>query len=232
MGSRKSGYKSKRLGNKIDILRSTKFPDVLVVTPLLEFDFVSKDTRKTIKRNKLKYLWISSQGNHNIPTNAQEGLLWAKENVRPMPKYYIMIDNDIVLGRSMLDRLFKSLEKSEDDIGYAYAGFEYKGTTNMKFPADPFEPERLMKANYISSNSMFKIDVVDEVGLVTNDKYKRLLDWAFLLKCLAKGYHGLNVPNARFVAVSEPGDVSSGSHNDYWTKHAKVYKDFVQPMII
>ena len=216
--------------NKIEVLKPTKFPDVLVVTPLKTGDWVSKNTKKTIKRNTIKYFWISSEGGYNIPTNALEGINWAKDNLHKMPKYYIMIDNDIVLGRSMLDRLFKALKNSEDDIGYAYAGFEYKGTTNIKFPADPFDPKRLMQSNYISSNSMFKMNVIDEVGLVTDNKYKRLLDWAFMLKCLAKGYHGLNVPNARFVAVSEPGDVSSGSHNDYWIKHGMVYKDFIEPM--
>lgn len=217
-------------GNRIEIKKSTKFPDVLVVTPLKKGDWVSKETKKTIKRNKLKYFWISSEGSNNIPTNAQHGINWAHKNIKNMPKYYIMIDRDIVLGRSMLDRLFKALESSDDNTGVAYAGFEFKGVVNQKFPADPWDLSRLKQANYISSNSMFRMSVIDKVGLVTENKYKRLLDWAFLLKCASYGYHGINVPNARFLAISEPGDISAGGQQDYWVKHQRVFEDFVRPM--
>ena len=218
-------------GNKIEIIRSTKFPEVLVVTPLKLYDYISKITKKTIQRNHVKYFWITSSGENNIPTNYQLGLEWAKKNIPDPPKYCIMIDNDIELGRHMIDRLYKSLKDSDDSVGYAYAGFEFKGAVNKKFPAVPFNIKRLTHANYISSNSMFKMSVIDKVGLVTDDKYKRLLDWAFLLKCLSKGYYGLNVPNAQFVAISEPDDISAGSQGDYWVKHERVYKDFVEPFV-
>jgi len=222
---------NRKTRNKIEVIRATKFPDLLVVTPLKSGDWVSKDTKKTIKRNTLKYFWISSEGDHNIPTNALEGIKWAKKNIPDLPKYYIMIDRDIVLGRNMLDRLYKALKDSEDNIGFAYAGFEFKGAVNRKFPADPWDLSRLTQGNYISSNSMFKMSVIDKVGLVTDNKYKRLLDWAFLLKCASYGYHGLNVPTARFIAISEPGDVSAGGQQDYWIKHQRVYDDFIKPFV-
>jgi hypothetical protein len=217
--------------SKIEVIKATKFPDVLVVTPLLPGDKISKETKKTIKRNTLKYFWITSEGKNNIPINALQGIKWAKKHVRFFPKYYIMIDRDIILGRSMLDRLFKSLEKSPDNIGYAYAGFEFKGAVNQKFPAIPFDPSKLLQSNYISSNSMFKMKVINEVGLVVDNKYRRLLDWAFLLKCLNSGYHGINVENARFIAKSEPGSISAGSKEDYEIKYRRVFEDFVKPII-
>jgi hypothetical protein len=222
---------NRKTRNKIKVINATKFPDVLVITPLLPGDSVSKDTKKTIRRNTIKYFWISSEGKNNIPTNVSEGLIWARANIKNFPKYYILIDNDIILGRGMLDRLHKSLDNSIKEIGYTYASFEFKGEVNQQFPADPFDPQRIVRGNYISSNSMFKISVVNEVGLVTDDKYKRLLDWAFILKCLGKGYHGLNVPNARFVAISEPGDISAGSQQDYKIKHQRVFDDFIKPLL-
>lgn len=222
---------NRKTWNKIKVLTSTKFPDVLVITPLLPGDYISKDTKKTIRRNNIKYFWISSEGKNNIPTNISEGLIWARANIKNFPKYYILIDNDIVLGRNMLDRLYKALDSSIKEVGYAYASFEFKGIVNQQFPADPFNPQRLVRANYISSNSMFKMSVVNEVGLVTDNKYKRLLDYAFLLKCLGKGYHGLNVPNARFVAISEPGDISAGSQQDYKIKYQRVFEDFIKPLM-
>ena len=114
-------------GNKIEIMRATKFPDVLVVTPLLNYDYLRKRTRETMQKNTLKYFWITSEGPHNIPTNALKGINWAKKNLQEMPKYYIMIDGDIILGKGMLDKLFRALEKSEDKIGFAYASFQFKG---------------------------------------------------------------------------------------------------------
>jgi len=218
-------------GNEIEIRRATKFPEVLVVTPLLPIDEVSSVTRKTIQRNHVKYFWIESMGDNNIPTNYQIGIDWARKNIPDMPEHCIMIDNDIELGRHMLDRLHEKLKSSDNWCGYAYASFEFKGSQHHSFPAVPFSPERLMQGNYISSNSMFKTDVIEEVGLVTDDKYKRLLDWAFLIKCLSMGYYGIPVPEAKFVAHMEEGDISAGSSEDYKIKAQRVFDDFIKPLM-
>lgn len=211
----------------IRVIKPTKFPEVLVVTPLLPEHDISRETKKTIQRNTIKYFWIASEGNNNIPTNLELGLTWAESELRHKPKYYIMIDNDIILGRYMLDRLHEALERNKNEnIGYAYASFSFKGAVNHDFPAIPFDEKRLMAANYISSNSMFKWNLWKEVGLVKDDKYKRLLDWAFLLKCLQKGYIGLPVPKANFTAISSADSISAGSQQDYMIKAQRVIKDF------
>lgn len=215
----------------INIIKSTKNPDVLVITPLLNGHKISRDTQISIKRNYVKYFWIAVEGNNNIPTNLLQGLNWAdSDNLIRKPKYYIMIDNDITLGRNMLDKLFKKLEASKNElVSYSYASFRFEGSTNFEFPAVPFDAERLKKVNYISSNSMFKWNIWKEIGLVTDEKYKRLLDWAFLLKCLSKGYIGIPVPEANFIAKSNPDSISSGSSQDYFLKHKRVIDDFVKP---
>lgn len=214
--------------NKFSILRQDKDSKILVVTPLYIHHKVSKDTKKTIKRNKTPFTWITSEGKHNIPTNLEKGLLWFEENHK-MPEYYIMIDNDIVLGRNMLDRLYHTLKNERylnRNIAFSYASFSFRGTINHDFPADPFDIQRLTKHNYISSNSMFVTEITKEVGLVTNDKYKRLLDWAFLLKLVKHGYSGAPCDNAHFIARSEPKDISAGSKNDYVIKRKRVLDDF------
>jgi hypothetical protein len=77
---------------------------------------------------------------------------------------------------------------------------------------------------------LFRSDVIEKVGLVTDDKYKRLLDYAFLLKCYAQGYIGKNVPNANFTVQSTENDVSSGNSDDYNIKYQRVYEDFIKPL--
>jgi hypothetical protein len=221
--------------NKIRILTEHTNPEILIVTPLLPDHKVSKLTKKTLKRNNVPYTWITSEGNNNIPTNALEGIKWWKykgwKEETPLPPYYIMIDRDIEMGRGMLDRLYSKLSKTTDSVGYCYSTFQFKGHINADFPAMPFDINKLVQSNYISSNSLFKSSVIEQVGLVTDNKYKRLLDYAFLLKCFKMGYVGVPEPKSWFIAHSTEDDISAGSQNEYREKYLKVYRDFIEPII-
>lgn len=218
--------------NKICVVNECRDPEVLVVTPLLPDHEVSRETKISIKRNQTKYTWIKSYGNNNIPTNALEAIKWYK-SFKKLPPFYLMVDRDITLGRGMIDKMVAKLKKFSwaENVGYAYASFEFKGHVNQKFPAVPFDINRLLQANYISSNSMFRSDVIEKVGLVTDDKYKRLLDYAFLLKAFKMGYLGVPVPEASFVAKSTKDDISAGSQQDYVIKYKRVFEDFVKPIL-
>lgn len=215
---------------RITVVKKQDDADVLVITPLLPGHTISKETKKSIKRNDLKYEWVAYEGNNNIPTNVWHALTEYKR-IKRLPKHYIMIDNDIIMGRHMLDRLHVILKNSSSEIAFSYASFEFKGHVNHKFPAIAYDLDRLVKANYISSNSMFKSDIVMDVGLVRDDQYKRLLDWAFLLKLAGRSYYGINVPQANFVAMSSEKDISAGSNEDYRLKARRVYQDFIVPLI-
>jgi hypothetical protein len=215
----------------IKVIKADKNPQILVVTPLLPNHGVSKETKKTLKRNDISFYWVSSSGDRNIPQNALEGILWYKSKHGKLPPYYMMIDRDIEAGRGLLDKLHKRLDNRPDNVGYCYASFEFKGHINHSFPAIPFDINRLVNGNYISSNSLFRSSVIESVGLVTDERYKRLLDWAFLLKCFRHGYVGIPEPNAHFIAHSTKNDISAGDGNDYQLKHQRVFQDFVVPLL-
>lgn len=215
---------------EVEVIKKEKNPDILVITPLLTGHKISKETKKSIKRNDLSFEWIASRGDNNIPTNVWEGLNEYKK-IKNLPKYYIMIDNDILLGRHMLDRLYSKIKKSKEDVAFAYASFQYVGHIHHNFPAAEYDIERLIKHNYISSNSMFKTDVVLNVGLVTDDKYVRLLDWAFILKLFANGYRGIATPEANFIVMAGEDDISARSKYDYDLKRKRVIEDFVLPLL-
>jgi hypothetical protein len=221
----------------IKIIKEVKNPKVLIVTPLWAGHKISKETKKTLKRNDIPFTWISSSGRYNIPTNLENGLNWYDKKYG-LPDYYMMIDRDIIAGRHLIDKLYEKLSKVAGTcmIGsyfyaYAYASFQFKGTVNCNFPAVEYDIQRLLQANYISSNSMFLTEAARAVGLVKNRKYERLLDWAFLLKLLKVGYVGIPCPEASFIAVSNTNDISAGSAEDYKIKHARVSKDFILPMV-
>ena len=143
-----------------------------------------------------------------------------------------MLDRDIILGRYMIDRLYKKLSKQHNQVAYSYASFKFTGHINKEFPAEIWDINKLLLQNYISSNSLFKSNVLLEVGLVTDEKYKRLLDWAFLLKLfLVGGYYGVACPEASFEAVSNKDSVSSGTVEDYYLKRERVITDFGKPIV-
>jgi len=217
--------------NSIKILKQDKGSEILVVTPLLPGHKISKNTKVTLKRNKTPITWLSSMGNNNIPTNAQLGINWYRRKYMKSLDFYMMLDNDITLGRKAIDKLYDKLKETPPHIGYSYASFKYEGHINKEFPAVPFNINKLVKANYISSNSLFKMDVIEDVGLVTDEFYKRLLDWAFLLKCYGQGFMGLPVPEASFKAISSINDVSAGTNEDYKIKSRRVYESFVKPLL-
>ena len=216
--------------NVIKIVKECNNPKILVITPLLPGHKISKETKKTIKRNDVKFKWIASIGKNNIPTNVELGMNWYWRTYKTLPPFVFPLDNDIILGRKILDKLLNKLEFSDEDIAFSYASFEFKGTVNKAFPADPYDIKRLMEGNYISSNSLFKSYVVFNVGFVTDDMYKRLLDYAMILKLFGAGYKGIPCPEANFIAISTKNDISAGSETDYWIKYNRVKRDFIQPL--
>jgi len=219
----------------VNVIKECKNPEILVSTPLLPEHKVSKITKKTLKRNDVDYIWLSSSGDNNIPTNHIGCIEWYKKHIGKLPPYIFFLDRDIDLGRHALDRLHTTILngslRSDVIIGYAYASFKYTGYINHDFPAVQFNARKLLQSNYISSNSLYCTEVIEKVGLVTDNKYRRLLDWSFLIKCLGQSIIGTPCPSATFKVVSTPDDISSGSNSDYLLKQGRVYEDFIEPLL-
>jgi hypothetical protein len=78
---------------------------------------------------------------------------------------------------------------------------------------------------------MFLSEVVDEIGLVTDNHFKRLLDWCFLLKMFYHDHIGIPCQQASFVAQSTKDDISAGSPQDYQIKHMRVTEYFIRPIL-
>jgi hypothetical protein len=213
------------------IVKNNNKVELLIITPLLPNHKISKETKIGLKRNEVKFDWISYSGNNNIPTNFDLGLT-EYLNSNKKPKYVMMVDNDIKPSRYMLDNMVSVLDRTDDDIAYCYVDFEFKGEVNQGFKNIQFDPIRLTKHNYISSNSMIKLDKLIEIGGVVKDStYQRLLDWVLWLKFLSFGYHGILSLKGSFIAISNKGSISSRSDEDYKLKYNLVYNDFIKPML-
>lgn len=208
----------------LELIKNCKNPEILVITPLRVSDKISKETKISIKRNKVNFIWYSYSSNNNVAKNFSLALNEIKQIIS-LPKYTIKIDNDTEWNRNTLDKLYNELEKSDKNVAYSYCGFEYYGSINYKFPVSSFDSNRLRQNNYISSNSLFKTKVLEDIPLITDDKYKRLLDWATYLNLLNHGYIG--VPSdGYFKAKSSKNSISAGSQEDFQIKRERVINDF------
>ena len=214
------------------IVKCNKKPEILAITPLSPGDRISIDTKKSVKRNRTPFVWISYMGKNNPYKNVDIAYKQYRRENGVVPKYVIKIDNDIKVSKHWLDKMYKALESGKPEIAYSYTSFEFTGAINIKFPLRKFDPDYLLKMNYISSCSLVKTQLLDQIGgFVTDDKYFRLLDWALWLKFLRFGFIGQPVENAHFCAYASPTSVSCRSAEDYKEKALAIKEDFINPVI-
>lgn len=211
----------------IKVLVKHKKPEVLVITPLLTGHKISVETKKSLKRNKVPFEWISYMGKENPCKNAQLAFDIYRKNNDNIPPYIIKIDNDIIAQRGMIDQMYNTLEKSMTHEAYCYCSFEFQGSVNIKFPAIPFDAEKLKKNNYISSCSLMKTKRFIEVGMwVTDNRGFRLLDWATWLRFLKRSYIGIPNTKTSFIAIADKDSISAGNNDDFYLKRKWVLENF------
>lgn len=207
-------------------LKETESPEFSVVTPLKTGDSVSNITKETVLKCEASFNWITVESDNNVMRNFEIGY-HELMNKGLLADNVIKIDNDTEWTDDTLEEMSFVLQNSDDNVGYVYCSFKYDGYIKNTFPAINFNKDKLKSGNYISSNSMFKSKVIKDVGLVTDEKYVRLLDWAFLLKCLNFGFIGK--PSAGFfTAWSSQNSISSRSKEDYDIKRTLVVQDFIK----
>lgn len=212
----------------LHIVLNCNNPDILVITPLLTGRKISKETKVSIKRNDVPFIWASYTSTEKHAKNVQLGIDAFKKKFRYLPKYIQIIDDDISLNRGMLDKLHRSLNITSPEIGYAYCNFEYTGHVNLKIPVGEYNIDRLKNKNYISSNSLYKTEMLYNVGgFVTELEYNRLSDWAFFLKVHKLGFKGMYIPNTGFIAHSTKADISAGSIDEHTLTKKLIQEKFI-----
>jgi len=212
-------------------INKTKNPDILMITPLAKGDIVSYQTLNIISDNDIEIDWITFTGDGNPYQNFNSALELYKTQYS-LPKYIIKIDNDINAKKNMLFDMKRTLDYSKSNVAYTYCSFNFTGYLNLTINAIPFNSDKLGKTNYISSMSMMKSECLEEIGgVVTDNKYFRLLDWALWLKFLNNGYIG-EVTNTSFTAYASKNSISNKGHDDYKKKALRVIEDFYVPFVL
>ncbi len=212
--------------NRLRTIVKCKNPEILLITPLKIGDKVSKETKKSIKRNKTPIEWVSYQDIYNPAMNTKMAYdRWVYDN-GSVP-YVMKIDNDITASRGMIDKLYNGLKSQPHSVAYSYCSFEFTGCIKVKFSLRKFDEILLKKQNYISSCSLIDTSKLREIGgFVTDDNYKGLLDWCLWLKFLKNGYKGQPVQSAHFSAHASVKSVSCWPGGGYMETRKKVINDF------
>lgn len=214
----------------LKIIRQDKNPKILVATPLLTGHKISKETLHSIKRNEISYVWASYESQAKHSANVQN-LIDEFSNKYSLPPYIFVLDDDIILGRYLLDRMFECLYKTADMIAFAYCPFSYSGHINISFPPIEYDIEKLKRGNYISSNSLYRAEAIKKVGgFVIEEKYQRLSDHAMFLKLFRYGYIGKLYDKTAFTAISKKTDISAGSTEEYQKTFQLIQEDFIKPI--
>jgi len=120
--------------------------------------------------------------------------------------FVLYCDADVVLQPTMLEKMARAL-LLHPEAGYAYSDFKFGWHT---FDLFDFDPERLLKANYISTMSLLRRE--NCVGF--NEDLKRYQDWDLWKRLLAKGVRGIWVKGRLFNAGF--GGISTDSAKDVW----------------
>lgn len=200
-------------------------PEVLLITPLKQKDFISYLTDTSIRQNEVPFDWISYESKNNPVVNCEYAIEeYKKRNM--IPKYLMKLDNDIHADDGWIDSMYNAIESSNDLLtAYAYTSFEYYGCINRKFKAAPFNPSILKNNNYISFNSLIKTDAfLDIDGFVNLHGQDRLWDWSLWLKFLKHGYIGIPVYDKKFKAYASKDSISCRSADNYY-KNYKLIKN-------
>ncbi|MEK7631451.1 MAG: glycosyltransferase [Patescibacteria group bacterium] len=120
--------------------------------------------------------------------------------------FVLYCDADVQLQPNMLENMARAL-LLHPEAGYAYCDFKFGWLT---FDLFDFDPERLLKANYISTMSLLR----REHCIGFDESLKRYQDWDLWKRLLAKGVKGIWVPGRLFNAGF--GGISKDSAKDVW----------------
>ncbi len=113
--------------------------------------------------------------------------------------FVLYCDADVMLQPTMLESMARAL-LLHPEAGYAYCDFKFGWHT---FDLFDFDPERLLKANYISTMSLLR----REHCIGFDESLKRYQDWDLWKRLLQKGVRGIWVKarlfNAGFGGISK-----------------------------
>lgn len=127
--------------------------------------------------------------------------------------YVIFLDGDIVMHPSMLDAMEKTLD-AHPEVSIAYCHYNREGSRTDPVRAEPWNPDTLLKRNYISMVSMVRRKDMPDPPM--DEALKRYEDWDLWLRMMKNGKKGLMIGQVLFTAHYQKGDLSGAGESAEW----------------
>jgi glycosyltransferase involved in cell wall biosynthesis len=145
----------------------------------------------------------------------------------------VALDADDLLPPSALRALKRGLA-SDPAAGFAYGVTRFFGdwTGDMAMPG--WDPYRLLYRHTIGPTALTRRELFEDVGGYDLDISRSIVmgyeDWEFWLHALAKGWHGVKVPEVTYLYRRHGATMLSGARREYrrWhrairAKHRELY---------
>jgi glycosyltransferase involved in cell wall biosynthesis len=145
----------------------------------------------------------------------------------------IALDADDMLPPGALSALKSGLEL-DPAAGFAYGVTRFFGdwTGNMTMP--DWDPYRLLYRHTIGPTALTRRELFEDVGGYDREISEAIVmgyeDWEFWLHAVAKGWHGIKVPEVTFLYRRHGATMLSGARREYrrWyrairAKHSDLY---------
>jgi glycosyltransferase involved in cell wall biosynthesis len=144
------------------------------------------------------------------------------------------LDADDMLAPASLRALKRGLA-SDATAGFAYGITRFFGdwSGDMRMPG--WDPYRLLYRHTIGPTALTRRELFDDIGGYDVEISRAIVmgyeDWEFWLHALAKGWHGVKVPEVTFLYRRHGATMLSGARREYrrWyrairTKHRELYR--------
>jgi glycosyltransferase involved in cell wall biosynthesis len=146
----------------------------------------------------------------------------------------LALDADDILPADALRALKRGLGE-DPGAGFAYGVTRFFGEWSGEMVMPGWDPYRLLYRHTIGPTALTRRELFEDVGGYDLEISKSIVmgyeDWEFWLHALAKGWHGVKVPETTFLYRRHGTTMLSGARREYrgWyrairAKHAGLYR--------
>lgn len=146
-------------------------------------------------------------------------------------EYIFPLDADDHLRDGWIDRGIEVVE-ANPQVGVVYGDGEYFGKRTGRWRMGPFDPDKLLKWNFIAASALFRRAVWEQNGGYDGTMpVQGLEDWDFWLGAFERGWQFAYLPQIMFdYRVAETSMITRASRSSHETeqfisfKHALLYR--------
>lgn len=109
-------------------------------------------------------------------------------------RYVMFLDADDRLVPTAVEHMVALLDRQPAHVAYVYGQMRYFGRKDGIFASMPFDPVKLMQANFVCATTLIRREILVEAGGY-DDGFRMLReDWELYIRLCRKGFVGIFLP--------------------------------------